>query len=41
MIAERGKLAAHVRENLKTLGLERRIKAVGVIDLLREQEASK
>jgi hypothetical protein len=37
----RTKLAAHLRENLKALGLQRRVKRIGLVDLLAgEQEAS-
>jgi hypothetical protein len=38
VMSDRGKLATHLRENLKTLGLSRRIKAVSINDLLAANE---
>jgi hypothetical protein len=36
----RTKLAAHLRENLKALGLQRRAKRIGVADLLSQEQES-
>jgi hypothetical protein len=36
----RTKLAAHLRENLKALGLQRRMKRVGLMDLLSSEQES-
>jgi hypothetical protein len=34
------KLAAHLRENLKALGLQRRAKRIGLVDLLSQEQES-
>ena len=35
----RTKLAAHLRENLKALGLQRRVKRLGVLDALSSEQS--
>jgi hypothetical protein len=40
VVDTRVKLAAHLRENLKALGLQRRAKRIGVADILSQEQES-
>lgn len=40
VLSERFRLAGHIRENLKTLGLERRVKVSSLAEVLAEDEPS-